>query len=198
MSTQEPKPSFSRYPNNTQEHYTFDEAKELSSLVSATKHYNYQRDSLGRITTLTDNEQTTHYHYDMQNRLVQHNALSFTYAPQGHFRRLCSGHKAGNNLHHNSLYDTKSNQLLEDDTYTYTYDGRGNLKGKLNKHTNTYTYYVFNAFNQLTKVYSVNQNDEVTHYLKYEYDAFNRRISKEENTVKHYYLYDKQKENYSQ
>jgi len=180
MSIQEPKPSFFTYPNGTQEHYTFDEAKELSSLVSATKSYQYQRDALGRITTLTNNDQTTHYHYDMQNRLVQHNEHSFTYD------------KAGNNLHHNSLYDTKSNQLLEDETYTYTYDGRGNLKGKLNKHTNTYTYYVFNAFNQLTKVYSVNQNDEVTHYLKYEYDAFNRRISKEENTVKHYYLYDKQ------
>jgi len=94
-----------------------------------------------------------------------------------------------NPQHH---YDTKKNQLLEDATYIYTYDARGNLKGKVNKTNNHYTYYTFNGLNQLTAVYRVNQDDEIVHYLRYEYDAFNRRVSKEENTVKHYYLYDKE------
>ena len=98
--------------------------------------------------------------------------------------------KAGNNQHHNAKYNTKNNQLLEDDTYTYTYDNRGNLKGKVNKHIQAFTYYSFNTLNQLTKVYTVDTNNNVTHYLKYSYDALGRRVSKEENTVKHCYLYD--------
>jgi RHS repeat-associated protein len=182
------------YPNNTKELYTFNESKELIQLETANKDFAYQRDALGRIVQKTNHTDHTSidYIYDAQDRLTQAGQTHFTYAPQGHFRRLCSGHKAGNPQNRNKVYNTNKNQLKEDATYTYTYDGRGNLKGKVNKVTKEYTLYTFNGLNQLTAVYTANKKNKITHYLRYEYDALNRRVSKEENTVKNYYLYDKQ------
>ena len=160
--------------------FFFNESQELVQLQTAEQTIVYQRDALGRVTQKRIDQEELNYSYDAIGRLVQANEQSFNYD------------KAGNLQSPQHHYDTKKNQLLEDATYIYTYDERGNLKGKVNKTNNHYTYYTFNGLNQLTAVYRVNQDDEIVHYLRYEYDAFNRRVSKEENTVIHYYLYDKE------
>ena len=136
-----------KYPNGTQEHYSFNHAGELEALQSTHPHhtlhidYHYQRDALGRITTLSDKGSTqtkeTVYSYDTIGRLTQANTQTFTYD------------KAGNNLHHNATYNTSNNPLLEDNTFTYTYDKKGNLTRKVNKQSQELYIYKYNALNQL-------------------------------------------------
>ena len=91
--------------------------------------------------------------------------------------------KAGNLDDPQNIYDPQTNQLQETATHTYSYDARGNLKSKTNKESNERTTYTFNDFEQLIEV-----KRKDTH-LRYTYDAFGRRVSKEENSIKHYYLY---------
>jgi len=167
MSTQEPKPSFLNYPNNTEESYTFNTAKELIALQSAEQSYHYQRDALGRITKLTDNHKSTHYSYDVIGRLTQAGETNFKYD------------KAGNNLHKQSLYNTALNQIQEDNTYTYTYDKRGNLKRKVDKQTNEMYFYKYNTLNQLVEHYKASAKDTYIYRMFFTYDGFGRRCTKE-------------------
>jgi len=189
MSTQEPKPSFLNHPNHTQESYTFNIAKELIALQSAEQSYHYQRDALGRITKLTDNHKSTHYSYDVIGRLTQ--ATSAGSVTDFHYD------KAGNNLHKQSVYHTALNHIEEDDTYTYLYDKKGNLKRKIDKQTNEMYYYVYNILNQLVEHYKASAKDTYIYRMFFTYDGFGRRCTKElvdyiDNTQTYYhnYLYD--------
>jgi len=107
--------------------------------------------------------------------------------------------KAGNNAHKQSIYDTSMNQLLEDDTYTYTYDNNGNLKRKIDKQTNHMLFYRYNDFNQLIEHYKADETDHYVYRLLYTYDGFNRRVTKtyidskdKTKSYAHHYLYDDQ------
>jgi len=203
MSNQEQKPSFSlkaktqttTYPNGTKEHYSFNINKELIALDTAEQTYSYQRDALGRITSinsvqgtqLQNNESNTEYSYDVLGQLIQAGSETFEYD------------KAGNNQHKQSTYDTSMNQLLEDTQYRYTYDAKGNLHKKIDKQTNHLQFYRYNDFNQLVEHYKADETDQYLYRLRYSYDGFGRRITKtyvdsQDNTKSyaHHYLYHNQ------
>jgi RHS repeat-associated protein len=74
--------------------------------------------------------------------------------------------------------------LLEDSSFTYTYDENGNLTRKTSKANGELTTYTYDAENQLIRV------DRPGIVAEYRYDALGRRIEKVVNGVSTRYIYD--------
>jgi len=158
--------------------------------------------------TKLQSHDTLTYRYDNAGRVVKkHNKSKnkethYTYSPSGILLQAGEQHYSSNNtgnLTHNDQHYNSLNQLIEDADYLYAYDKRGNLKEKLHKQTQTRSTYVFNLFDQLEKVKTVDKNQNLIEGFKYSYDALNRRVSKTSYTQKtlpygttHYYVYDEE------
>jgi len=86
----------------------------------------------------------------------------------------------GNRLDHNgTAYQPNNiNQYTTVGTQAYLYDNNGNLT---NDGTNTYTY---DEENRLSSA------RDASRFTSYEYDGLNRRVSKDVNGVKTYFIYD--------
>ena len=186
------------YPNGKEEHYVFNDNKELIKLYTPQETYHYQRDALGRITQIQTNDTHTQYSYDALGQVIKANSQTFSYD------------KAGNNQHNQATYNTSMNQLQEDAhyTYTYSYDTNGNLQSKIDKQTQEMLFYRYNDLNQLIEHYKATKEDTYIYRLLYTYDGFNRRITKtyidstdntkeinntdKTNSYAHQYLYHEQ------
>jgi hypothetical protein len=71
-----------------------------------------------------------------------------------------------------------NNQLLNDGTYTYTYDDEGNRLTRTNDTTYEVPEYAWDFRNRLVKVTEKDDMGTVTQVVAYTYDLFNRRIAK--------------------
>jgi RHS repeat-associated protein len=81
--------------------------------------------------------------------------------------RINSGYRAGAN-----------NQLLNDGTYTYGYDGEGNRTRRVETATGKVTEYVWDYRNRLTSVLFKDAGGAVAKTIDYLYDGDNQRIGK--------------------
>jgi RHS repeat-associated protein len=81
-------------------------------------------------------------------------------------------------------YDV-ANRLLENSSFTYTYDANGSQTSKKDKVTNRTTTFIYNSENQLVQA---NLPDGTQ--ASYKYDAFGRRIEKIVGTAITRYIYD--------
>ncbi len=77
------------------------------------------------------------------------------------------------------------NRLMEDDSYTYTYDDNGNLETKTDKGTSAVTTYHWDAQDQLIQI---DRPDSTT--VTYKYDGLGRRIEKDVAGSITRYVYD--------
>ncbi len=84
-----------------------------------------------------------------------------------------------------SVYDD-ANRLIQDATYTYTYDNNGNMTSKTDIATSLTTTFTYNARNQLTQINGPNLT------ATFRYDGKDRRIEKNINGVITRYIYDEQ------
>jgi RHS repeat-associated protein len=164
------------YPNGLKERYTFDMCKHPLKLETANQTFNYEVDARGRILKLND----TVYKYDAIGRLTRVNNTKFKYD------------KAGNNKYHQAQYNVKKNQLIENRFFKYFYDKKGNLFSKINKQTQEERHYGFNQLSQLEEYLVIDKDYNQIKKIVYTYDGLNRRISKTEDGVLHYYLYHKE------
>jgi RHS repeat-associated protein len=82
--------------------------------------------------------------------------------------------------------------LLEDSTFTYSYDANGNLVEQVGKGTGDRTVYTYDAENQLIGVdrFTVAGGGTPVLVADYKYDALGRRIEKNVNGVITRYVYD--------
>ncbi|CAA6822159.1 MAG: Unknown protein, partial [uncultured Sulfurovum sp.] len=126
------------YPNNLEEHYTFDANYNLINIKTGKTNLHYEYNVNGEITR----KNSTAYKYDAIGRLTASTG-SATVAATFHYD------KAGNNLNNGAKYKKETNQLLENNHYFFTYDARGNLQTKTNKVNKEETSYTFNTLNQL-------------------------------------------------
>jgi RHS repeat-associated protein len=139
-------------------------------MISMTDEYgvhNYVYDALYRLTQATHPQPT--------NPLEQ-----FNYDPVGN--RLDT-----------SVYNA-ANQLLEDESFTYSYDKNGNTISKTNKVTGEYTRYHWNAENQMTGLEKYAQAGDTTptSTISYIYDGLGRRVAKNIDGVITKYIYDQE------
>jgi len=146
----------------------------------------YTYDKVGNRQSKADNSGTANYTYDSLNRLVEavnplpSNPLeSFTYDDVGN--RVDSNQNGISNFN-------DGNQLLDDTSFTYTYDNNGNQIQKTNKSTLMSTVFEYDAENKLIRVASLDK------IVNYKYDGLDRRIEKEVTetaaTTVTQYIYD--------
>ena len=73
------------------------------------------------------------------------------------------------------------NRIIEDEHFLYQHDANGNLVKKLDKdniHEFTYTYDIRNRLTKITRRLHNGNVWQIVKIVQYEYDLFNRRISK--------------------
>ncbi len=152
-------------------HYAYDIDGQLSSItdnLDPTKSLEIIHDDLNRLTQVAEGIPTGQggvpipiedYAYDEEgNRLASH--LSTLYLSNEH------------------------NQLLEDDSYTYDYDQRGNRVARTDKTTGAIETYGYDSQNRLISYASD------TTSATYAYDALERRIAKTVDSSETAYIYD--------
>jgi len=179
-------------PNFVSTSYTYH--KQSGALASITHACNlsksdrvlsYTYDSVGNVRSITDGSTRYEYGYDKLYQLTSaahsgpDNVLPnerYTYDAVGN--RLTS--------HLSTAYGyNEADQLLEDDQFTYQYDGNGNLVQKNAKSDGAATRYEYDRFNRLTQV-TLPDGSACT----YRYDAFGRRIEKNVGGTLTRYAYD--------
>ena len=136
--------------------YTYDNAGKLikevvteNGKVTLTASYSY--DSVGNRLTKTENNITTNYSYDKNNRLLKEGNISYTYD------------NAGNLIKKQSTKETTE--------YTYNLDGKLSSVKKTSGSTVTNESYSYNAFG--TRIKKVT-NGEEERYLVDEYTSYSR------------------------
>lgn len=77
---------------------------------------------------------------------------------------------------------TTDNRLTTDGTYNYSYDLEGNLEFRVDIATGAYTQYIWDHRNRLVSATNKTSGGSPTQIVSYEYDAFDRRISKTLNS----------------
>ena len=169
------------YPNGTSTTYTYDGAGRATSLLtknssaSIIDSYTYTYDKVANRLSMTEPAGPHNYTYDKIYQLKQamHPAITTE-----NYNYDAVGNRAAQTV------DT-ANRLLEDISFTFTYDNNGNLITKTNKTTGALTQYFWDYENRLKKI--IRTDATVVRYI---YDPFGRRIKKNINGVVTKYLYD--------
>jgi RHS repeat-associated protein len=166
-------------PNGVTADYTYDVASQLTDLVhvagvDSLVSFNYTYDQVGNRLTRTRDDTTSAYLYDSLNRLTGATNPSESYDYDA----------VGNRNPLNSSYGV-ANRLLDDGTFTYTYDDNGNLETKNDKVTFETTTYTYDAENQLDRIDLPGGT-----FVEYAYDGLGRRIQKDVNGTATRYVYD--------
>jgi YD repeat-containing protein len=198
---------------SVQSTYGYDGAARLSSLVYTNASgntiyagYGYQYDDANRIKTFTNSITPTDnrsYAYDGQGQLTDvgygtHLASAddelYRYDLNGN-RTTATVNSTTNNylLKNAGTSDPGNNQVVDDGQFTYDYDYEGNLvKKTLKSDTSNYTTYIYDYRNRLVEV----QNTSGTVHVKYQYDAFDRLIVRQDLVgyggvqLNQFYVYD--------
>ncbi|MBI4342102.1 MAG: hypothetical protein HY599_01900, partial [Candidatus Omnitrophica bacterium] len=143
----------------------------------------YTYDAVGNRLSLTDLDGLHAFTYDGLSRLTgaTHPALSGlgpeTFAYDG------VGNRTSSHLSTTHVYDA-ANRLLEDDTFTYTYDANGNLTTKTAKVGGAVTTYTYDVEDQLVGITTPSLT------ASYRYDGLGRRIEKDVDGLLTRYVYD--------
>jgi len=159
--------------------YNYDIASQLSSITNTPvnlNNYYTSYDNVGNRLSMTDSNGSHNYTYDNLYRLtdVSNPTEHYSYDPVGNRNPLTQA------------YDiTKTgNRLLDDGTYTYTYDHDGNMTSKIKKIGGETTNYSYNSEDQLVGVTTPTQT------ISYQYDTLGRRIEKNVGGTITRYIYD--------
>jgi RHS repeat-associated protein len=156
--------------------YTYDPGMRLTNIQDANgtggvlESLTYTYDAANRLTSLTQNGSITTYSYDTVNELTtvttSGGATAYSYDANGN--RTMPGYVTGT-----------GNELLNDGTWTYTYDKEGNVTQKYNPSTGETWHYTYDNLNELTGVTDVSGTGTTLMQVTYVYDVFGQRIEKD-------------------
>lgn len=172
-------------------HNGFGEVSSYSASFTGSNLYSaqYERDNLGRITSITERigsgpPSATTYTYDPTSRLVgvaRDGSSAATYSYDDNGNRLTHVTPVSSS---NATYDNKD-RLVQYDTTTFTYSASGQLESKTDTASGETTDYVYDALGNLLSVGLPNGTT-----IEYIVDGANRRVGKLTNGVLVYgYLY---------
>ncbi len=165
------------YPNALKVTRGYDDANNLTTLDNAIDQSNYTYNKNSMLSKKTVDGVITEYEYDEIMRVTQAGVETFTYSV------------AGNMQNNSSVYDTKTNQLTSNTTYSYEYDNFGNLVKKTDKVTGEYKVYTWNIWNKLSKVESFTSDNVSVKKIEFTYGPLGRRLTKSVDGVIEKYLY---------
>jgi len=176
------------YPNGTETTYAYDAASQLTQVLhrkiadsTALAFNNYGYDLAGNRTSMQDLTGNHGYGYDDLHRLT---SASHPSLPNETFAYDAVGNRLNDAVMANYQYNA-ANRLLENSSYTYTYDNNGNLTGQTHKITSDHTAYAYTTENQLRQA-TLPDSTQVT----FKYDPLGRRIEKVTPQGTFRYVYD--------
>jgi RHS repeat-associated protein len=156
--------------------YVYDNNQRLVQLshkkgASTIASYDYSYDAADKLArTVSSVDGTSDYSYDSTNQLTGASHTSQTneaYAYDANGNRTSGG-----------TLTSANNQLLNDGTYSYLYDGEGNQTKRTEIATGKVTEYVWDYRNRLAGVLFKDAGGAVTKTIEYLYDGNNQRIGK--------------------
>jgi RHS repeat-associated protein len=156
----------------------------------------FTRDPLGNILNSTDAEGAHSYTYDPVRRL-----LSATHPPGGvQPNEFYTYDSVGNRLtsHLSHLYSYswqtagKGNRLVQDNQFTYTYDGEGNLTRQEDRVSKVSTEYLYDHRNRLVAAIQKMPSGAETDDSRFTFDALDRRSQTFESGQSVFVYYDRQ------
>jgi len=188
------------YPNGTKTSYQYDQLNRLiqkqtidasgNTLVS----YQYTLSPSSHRTEVTEhNGRHVVYNYDKLYRLSTETITDsvngkrvnrYEYAPTGN-----RTYGVENGVHTAYSYDA-NDRLIKAGGETYSYDANGNLI-LIQKDQHIISSYNYDAQNRLTQA-TLTENGQVTHTVRYAYDADGNRVLKEDNGQQTHYIVDTQ------
>jgi RHS repeat-associated protein len=158
--------------------WQYDAANQLTQVGhgSNQRGYQYQYDPASRISQWSGNaDENRSYSYDNAGRLT---AVQSPTSPESY-----TYDALGNRQNNNAQFDT-ANRLLEDSSYSYSYDINGNRTEKVNKATGERERYSYNSLNQVIayqRYADSNAQTPATTDYSYSYGPLGRRWSKQNN-----------------
>jgi len=177
------------YPNGTETTYAYDAASQLTQVLhrkvadsTALAFNNYAYDLAGNRTGMQDLTGSHGYGYDDLHRLV---SASHPTLPNEAFAYDAVGNRTSDAVMTNYQHNA-ANRLLENSSYTYTYDNNGNQTGQTHKITSEHTAYAYTTENQLKQATLPGSGGMVT----FKYDPLGRRIEKVTPAGTFRYVYD--------
>jgi RHS repeat-associated protein len=160
--------------------YGYDSVGQVTSLLSTDRNgatinkFVFSLDSADRVTSETDTQYgattTTSYTYDSAGQLLPSGTQTYTYDP--------NGNRTGGN---SGYVVTTGNQMTADLSWTYSYDGEGNLEEKDKIGSHEKWKYTYNPSNELTEVKHYDNNGSLTLTVDYTYSAFGEQIEEDVN-----------------
>jgi YD repeat-containing protein len=159
--------------------YSYDLTGRLSRLRHQRNTTTYSDDqwtydAANRITQFISADGTSNYNYDNRDQLIgtDHSyQMDEAYSYDANGNRTNAGYQTGQN-----------NRLLNDGTYSYTYDNEGNRTSRTTLATGEVTSYEWDYHNRLTGVTTKDSSGAVIKAVGYTYDAYDRRIAKSIDT----------------
>ncbi len=130
--------------------------------------YGYEFDEVNRITTITGPNGESSFSYDSTDQLT---SASSDFQEDESYDYDETGNRLGNDI-------GSHNRLLNDGVYSYEYDAEGNRIQRVELATGVVTDYEWDWRNRLVEVSSSNELGEVLSSSQYQYDAFDRRLTK--------------------
>ena len=179
------RPTDITYPNTVTSTRQYDLEGGLSSLthsqgMTELVNFAYLSDALGNLVSIDEQVQVRNFAYDPLQRLTAGGTVG---APES-YSYDAIGNRISSHLSASHVHDS-ANRLIEDDSFTYIYDGNGNVLTKTEKSTNDVTSYTYNALDQLIRI----DFPDLT-FATYRYDGFGRRTEKDANGAITRYVYD--------
>jgi RHS repeat-associated protein len=179
------------YPNGTLTHMEFDNAGRVETIAhtrgaAPIAAFGYHYDANGNRDTITDTAGPHNYGYDEINQLTDadHPDSQLSFNPDEFYNYDGVGNRETTHLSTTHVVN-ELNQLLEDDSYKYTWDLDGNLGTKTEKaNAANVTIYTFNTENRLVRV---DLPDSTT--VTFTYDITGRRIARTVNNTRTAYAY---------
>ncbi|MDY7007304.1 MAG: RHS repeat-associated core domain-containing protein [Cyanobacteriota bacterium] len=158
--------------------YSYDEKNRLQNLShGSTAFYEFEYDGGDRITQIIDVDGTTNYEYDKTNQLTDANRSDPNNQDES-YSYDANGNRVTSHLHDSDYVTGGNNRLESDGTYSYEYDGEGNLIRRTEVATNKVTQYSWDYRNRLVAVTEIDEGGNVTKEVEFTYSATGDRLSK--------------------
>jgi RHS repeat-associated protein len=138
------------------------------------------RDASGDIIAINDAEGNHEYTYDNRRQLIRADHPSNGIQPQEYYQYDSVGNRLSSHLSSEYLYEyaigAGGNRLLQDDAHFYDYDANGNQIRKTSRIDGSYTEYMYDLRNRLTRVGMYSYTAELLQEQTFTYDGVDRLI----------------------
>ncbi|WP_165229541.1 peroxidase family protein [Aquisphaera insulae] len=140
--------------------------------------YEYTYDASSRIASIRDVDGLTTYTYDDRDQLTGADRAAGDIRGDESYEYDANGNRVASSVHGTGYVTGPGNRLLSDGTYDYVYDDEGNMVRRTEMATGDYREFTWDFRNRLVMVTDFSTGGIITQQVRFEYDAFDRRIVK--------------------